>query len=90
MIAIKQLKEIIGHTADQVSRKKDGSIIARRGYFYRNGQDEQSFKSAVTAKLDGAKVAYEVVEYYDHWAAFRGSAAIAQSSHFAVVFKVKE
>jgi hypothetical protein len=90
MLTLKQLKEVLGHSVDQVSRKKDGSFIVRRGYFYRQGQDAQGFMLKVAAKLNEAKVEYEVVDYYDNWTSFNGGASLARSSHFGVVLKGKE
>lgn len=89
MLTLKQLKETIGHAADQVSRKKDGSFIVRRGYFYRSG-DAKDYMLRIARLLNEAKIGYEVVDYYDHWAPFRGGDSVAKGSHFAVVFKSKE
>lgn len=90
MTTLKQLKEILGTSCDQVSKKKDGSFVARRGYFYRNGMNEIAFKERIVDVLTAAGVNFHIVEYYDHWASFNGGAALARSSHFAVVFTVQE
>jgi hypothetical protein len=90
MTTLKQLKEILGTRVDQVSKKKDGSFVARKGYFYRNGMNEISFKDRVVGALQASGINFRVEEFYDHWAAFNGGAALARSSHFAVVFTVQE
>lgn len=90
MLTLEQLKEIIGSTADQVSQRKDGSFVCRRGYFYHNDQSVQGFMLQIATKLNEAKVKYEFTEYYDHWAPLGEGAPLHRQSHFAVVFKSKE
>lgn len=82
MTTLKQIKEIIH--ADQISRKKDGTVIFRDEYFYRHGRTPEGFRDRVTAALTEAGVAHRVVEFGDHWAPFRGNASTARSSHFFV------
>ena len=90
MITVKEIKEALDGSVDQVSRKKDGSIIVRKGYFYRQSQTCETFMLAASEKLNRAGLSFEVVDYYDHWAPFRGGDSVAKGSHFAVVFKSKE
>jgi hypothetical protein len=90
MITVKEVKEALGHSVDQVTRLRDGSIIGRKGYFYRQSQTCETFMLAASEKLNRAGLSFEVTDYYDHWAPFRGGDSIAKGSHFAVVFKSKE
>ena len=90
MTTLKQLKEILGTRVDQVSKKKDGTIVVRKGYFYRNGMNEIAFKERIVDVLTASGIAFRVADYYDHWAAFNGGASLARSSHFAVEFTVQE
>ena len=70
--------------ADGVSRKKDGTIVVRRGYYYTHGKDAEDFFLAVGAALKKAGIQYSVKDYGDHWAAFKGGASLAKSSHWWV------
>ena len=90
MLTVKEIKEALGHSVDQVSRLRDGSIIARQGYFYRQDKTCETFMLAASEKLNRAGLSFNVIDYYDHWAPFRGGDSIAKGSHFAVVFKSKE
>ena len=90
MLTVKEVKEALGHSVDQVSRKKDGSIIVRRGYFYRQGVTAEDFMLSTSERLNQLGLTFDVVDYYDHWAAFNGGAPLARSSHFAVVFKGRD
>lgn len=89
MLTVKEIKEALSHSVDQVSRLRDGSIVVRKGYFYRN-IDAEIFMLKITRLLDEANFDYKVVDYYDHWAPFRGGDSVAKGSHFAVVLKSKE
>lgn len=85
MSAVSRVKKALGALADSVGRKKDGSIIIRRGFFYRHGQDAESYKIAVCKvlnKCDG--MPYAIKDYGEHWTTFRGGASIANSSHWFV------
>lgn len=72
--------------ADSVGQKKDGTIVVRRGYFYRNGMDSARFATNVAALLADAGLNLFMKEHGDHWSAFRGGASVANSSHFWVEF----
>lgn len=82
MTNLKQIKDLVH--ADQISRQKDGSIMFRRGYFYRHGCTAEKFRDAVSAELTKANIVHTVVDHGDHWAPFNGGASLARSSHFYV------
>ena len=90
MLTVKEVKEALGHSVDQVSRKKDGTIIVRRGYFYRHNMNLLDFTVQVSELMNLAGLTFDVVDHYDHWTAFNGGAPLARSSHFAVVFKGRD
>lgn len=90
MLTVKEVKEALSHYVDQVSRKKDGTIVVRRGYFYRQSATSETFMQHMVERMNRAGLSFDVVDYYDHWAAFNGSASLARSSHFAVVFKGRD
>lgn len=90
MLTVKEVKEALGHSVDQVSRKKDGTIIVRRGYFYRPSYTCEDFSQAMADQLNRGGLTFDVVDYYDHWAPFNGGAPVARQSHFAVVFKGRD
>ena len=85
---LSQLKDATCTIADQVSRKKNGNYIIRRGYFYTHGYDSDKFRKAVEAVLKRQGINATVVDHGDHWAAFKGSASLANSSHWYVEVKV--
>lgn len=72
---------------DTVSAKKNGDIVFRKGYFYRNGVDEVKFRDIVSNGLRSYGIDFEVVDYGDHWAPFKGGKGVPQNSHFYVVIK---
>ena len=76
--------------ADSVGRKKDGTFVARQGYFYRAGKNAKGFCASVEADLKELGLNYEIIEIGDHWTPFRGGASLAQSSHFFVHFKINQ
>lgn len=90
MLTVKEVKEALGHSVDQVSRKKDGTIIVRRGYFYRHNATAETFMLNASERLNQLGLTFDVVDYYDHWAPFNGGAPVARQSHFAVVFKGRD
>jgi hypothetical protein len=90
MLTVKEVKQAIGHYADQVSRNKDGMIVIRRGYFYTHGTTAESFMLHMTERLNSTGLSYDVVDYYNFRSAFNGGASLARSSHFGVVIKAKE
>jgi hypothetical protein len=83
-VTLKQVKEVLGHTVDQVSKLKNGHVMVRKGYFYRNGMDQYKLRESVVKKLQDAGFTATVFDCGDHWAAFNGGATVARSSHFYV------
>lgn len=87
MLTVSKLKTATDILADSVGKKKDGTFVIRRGYFYRNGMDAFKFRDSVVRKLASAGIEAEVVDFGDHWAPFNGGATVARSSHFYVVVR---
>lgn len=87
---LKKVKDAVVGIADSVGKSRIGSIMVRRGYFYRHGMDSDKFEQAVTAALDKVGIKYTVKNSGDHWAPFRGGASVAQSSHFYVELNIIE
>jgi len=76
--------------ADQISKDKEGNYIFRKGYYYRNGMDEDKWAARIAGELAKAGLEAQLVDSYDHWAAFNGGASLKNSSHFAAVFKITD
>lgn len=74
---LSQIKEVTG--IDSVSQK-DGVVTLRRQFFYRNGKTSADLAERVKLALPG----FEVLEHGEHYAAFRGGASVAKSSHWWV------
>jgi len=87
MTTLKQIRETVH--ADQISHKKDGTIIFREGYFYHGGRTAEKFAQRITQALTTAGIAHTVVDWGDHWATFRGNAPLARSSHFYVQIRLQ-
>jgi hypothetical protein len=85
MSAVSRVKKSLGALADSVSKRRDGSIVIRRGFYYRHGQDAESYRIAVTKKLNACDgMPYNLKDYGEHWTTFRGGASLANSSHWFV------
>jgi siroheme synthase (precorrin-2 oxidase/ferrochelatase) len=87
-VTLKQVKEALGHSVDQVSKLKNGNVMVRKGYFYRNGMDDVKFNNIVANALQKNGIPVNVIDFGDHWAAFNGGATVARSSHFYVELAV--
>lgn len=85
MSAVSRTKKALGALADSVSKRRDGSIVIRRGFYYRHGVDAESYRIEVCKvlnKCDG--MPYALKDWGEHWTTFRGGASIANSSHWFV------
>ena len=74
---------------DQISKKKDGTFIFREGYFYSHGGSSQKFADNIENQLKAhfPTETFEKVDNGNHWAAFRGSAKLANQTHWYVIFR---
>ena len=83
--AVSRVKRALGSLADSVGRKRDGSIVIRRGFYYRHGQDAESYRIAVCRCLNKQEgMPYSLKDYGEHWTSFRGGASIDRQSHWFV------
>lgn len=88
MSVIKQVRNAVVGIADTVGRNKAGRVVVRRGYFYRNGATDEKFARAVRSALAAHGIMVRVVEHGDVWKPFRGSASVANSSHWYVELEI--
>ena len=84
-LGLKEVRAAVETVADTVGQNRAGEITIRRSFFYRNGMDADKFLANVERALTAAKLTYSVIKHGEHWATFRGSASIAQGSHWYVV-----
>lgn len=82
------VRQALAEYVDAVGRRKDGTIIVRRGYFYRGGLTADKFAECVTKRLVANGINAQCVDSGDVWKPFRGGDSIAQGSHFYAVFRV--
>lgn len=82
MTLIKQIRDKIH--ADQISRRRDGTVILRKGFFYKAGGTADLFADRIRAALTGHNIAGKVVNYGEIWRPFRGGATLANQSHWYV------
>jgi hypothetical protein len=74
---LNEIKEAVA--VDSVSRKGD-VITLRRQFFYRHGKTSADLAERAKLALPG----FEVIDHGEHYAAFRGGASVAKSSHWWV------
>jgi hypothetical protein len=86
---VKRALESQGVHGQTIGRNKDGTVTARRGFFYANG-DAEGHKNRITDALTKAGVKHSVVDYGRHDAPFRGGASVKQGSHFHTTVKLHE
>lgn len=85
MSAVSRVKKALGSLADSVGRRKDGSIVIRMGFYYRHGQDAESYRIAICKRLNACDgMPYSIKDYGEHWTTFRGGASLANQSHWFV------
>ena len=85
MSAVSRVSKALGSLADSVSKRRDGSIVIRRGFYYRHGCDADTYRIAVTKKLNECdSMPYSLKDWGEHWTAFRGGAPLARQSHWFV------
>ena len=82
MTLIKQIRDKIH--ADQISRRRDGTIVLRRGFFYRHGGDAQAFADRIRRNLAEHNIAAKIINHGEVWKPFRGGSSLANSSHWYV------
>ena len=68
---------------DKISFKKDGTILAKRGYFYRHGASPEKMADTLVASLKAEGIEIEVVDKYDDWKPW------PKDSNLVVIFKLK-
>jgi hypothetical protein len=85
MVTVKEIRALLGSDVDSIGRTKEGAVIVRKGFFYRNGMDSYKFAKQINDKLVAANITAKVVQDGEKYAAFRGSATVAQSSHWYAV-----
>lgn len=81
---IAQVRKALAHNADQVSKRKDGTIVIRKGFFYKFGKDCQDYFLLVGKLLQEAGVPCSVKDYGEHYTAFKGGSPVAKQSHWWV------
>lgn len=67
---------------DSMSFKKDGTIVAKRGYFYRHGASPESVAKKLETALAAQGIVIKIIETYDDWKPW------PKDSNFIITFKV--
>jgi hypothetical protein len=67
---------------DKLTFKKDGTIVGKRGYFYRHGQSPQSVADKLKGALSSQGIEIQIVDSYDDFKPW------PKDSNFVVVFKI--
>ena len=79
----KMLKVALNYAGiDKLMFKRDGTCVAKRGYFYRHGQSASGFADRITATLEKQDIHVEIVSARDDWNAW------PKDSNFVVTFKM--
>lgn len=85
-----KVKQALGHSADSVSKTTAGTVMVRKGYFYRNSRSAESYAASVADRLKATGVNFRIENIGDKWAPFRGNKGVAANSHFYVELTVFE
>jgi len=75
---------------DSIGKNKDGNYIARRQFFYKQGKTAEDYEERLKNLAKKAGVEVEIVDSGEVYKPFRGGASTANSSHFFVVFNIKD
>jgi len=86
---IEAICETLGVPEYQVSKYK-GVFTYRQGFFYRMGDDASSIRKFVEDQLAKAGVKYNIIDYGEKYAPFRGGSKLKESSHWYVKFTVDD
>ena len=81
----KKLKEVFENEflgIDKLSFRKDGTIIAKKGYFYRHGDTANKVADNLKSKLDSHGLSITIVNAYDDFKPW------PKDSNFVVEFKI--
>jgi hypothetical protein len=83
------MKALKNGYVQSVGRKQNGDIVARRGFFYKNGKTSADFEAIVQKILmqAGLNDKYRIVESGEIWKPFNGGASIANQSHWYTVIR---
>lgn len=77
--------KVIG--ADSVGVNKAGDVVVRHEFFYTHGNTADKFRDNIVKQLQVLGIEATVVESGEVWKAFRGSASVANQSHWFVVLR---
>jgi hypothetical protein len=86
---VAQIRNAI-HADAITARKKDGTVILRKGFFYRMGGNATAFADRVARELVENDIPGTVIDSGERWKPFRGGASIMSQSHWWVIVKEKE
>ena len=78
----KEVREKIGYLADLVTRHKDGTYTARRGFYYKFDKTAYDFKNDIEA------LGIPVRAYGTEEKPFKGGMGVKANSHWWATFKV--
>ena len=87
--SITRIVRDIAVNADMVSKKRNGNILVRKGYFYGISADGSKFAESVMRQLTKAGIDAIQVDYGNHYANFDGNASVARSSHYWIELEVQ-
>ena len=79
----KQLKRQLKETFPDAQFHKDGTVTARKSYFYHNGYTVEKYEQRVRDELTKLNVPFEIVETRDAWKAW------PTTSYLKVRFRVQ-
>jgi hypothetical protein len=68
---------------DKLSFKRDGTIVAKQGYFYRHGNSPEKVAEKLKISLAEAGIEIMITDKYDDWKPW------PKDSNFVVEFKMK-
>lgn len=92
---LSKMGDALAGRIDTIGHSK-GDVVVRRGFFYTNGTHAEVFGAGVMEALKAADIrgysneplTFELIEANQVWKSFRGSATVAQGSHWNARIKV--
>ena len=83
-----EIRSLLNPHCDMVSKKRNGNIICRKGFYYTHGYCAADLEQEISIALRDKQIKFQIIDSGEYWTAFRGGAPIQRQSHWYVEFKL--
>lgn len=83
-----RIKKELTDTYDQISTLRNGNLMFRQGFFYKNGLSAEHLAGCVSRNLTQMNIKHGIVNQGEVWKNWKGGGTIAQGSHWYVEVKL--